>query len=571
MLSVPFHALTSIRLAPLLLLVAGCQVSGELQGTIGTAGSGAGTPGVGGATSEPALPRPPVGTFAGPILSSPSASTRFARLNHVQWENSVRDALKLSAPLGLSASFVAEPLRSTFDTNGAVLSVSPDTFRDYQIAAESLASTLAHDAMLLTRIGSGSDALTLIKGLGKRAFRRPLSEAEVTSCTALFDQGKQLIGSGNDFADGAELVAAYLFQSPHFLYRAELSNTVVGGKIPLNGYELASKLSYALTATMPDDALLAAADGNALSTREQLIEQAKRLLATPAAAAIVADFHDQLLVMRDFDQISKNATFSGFGAGIGADLKGEARAFIQNIAFDQDRGFQTLMSASYTFANDRVRALYGLPGQASGDASKFTRLELDPAQRAGLLTQIGFLAANGEQDMPNIIIRGVHIARQVMCAALPPPPDNVPPLPGPMPNTTNRQRVQELTGNAPCSACHSNIINPLGYAFESLDGVGRYRTTDNNLPIDTKASFVMDGQSVSFDGPVQLAQAIAASDQAHACYAQHWAEYLYGRAVEASTDRQLVQQGGWLSRDKESLQNLIVNLLATDAFSTRLP
>ena len=558
-----------------MLLLAACQgqLGGELQGggsSPGAAGGGSGGPGAGGSSGQAPLPRPSLGTFAGPIVSTPGPSTRFARLNHVQWENTVRDALKLSAPLGLSSSFVAEPLRSTFDTNGAVLSVSPDTFRDYQIAAESLAKTIAHDTTILTRLAPGTDSLALIKALGKRAFRRPLTDAEVTSCKALFDKGKQLIGSGSDFADGVELVTAYLFQSPHFLYRAELSSTVVGGKIPLNGYELAAKLSYALTASMPDDTLFAAADSNALVSRDQVIAQAKRLLATPAAAAIVADFHDQLLVMRDFDQISKNATFSGFGAGIGADLKDEARAFVQNVAFDQDRGFQTLMTASYTFANDRVRALYGQPAQG-GDASKFSRLELDPTQRAGLLTQIGFLAANAEQDMPNIIIRGVHIARQIMCAGLPPPPDNVPPLPGPMPNTTNRQRVQELTGNSPCSACHSTIINPLGYAFESLDGIGKYRTTDNGLPIDTKSTFVMDGQPVSFNGPVELAKAIAASDQAHACYAQHWAEYLYGRSVEPSTDLNLVQQGGWLSHDKESLQNLIVNLLATDAFLARLP
>jgi hypothetical protein len=228
------------------------------------------------------------------------------------------------------------------------------------------------------------------------------------------------------------------------------------------------------------------------------------------------------------------------------------------------------MTAPYTFANDKVRALYGLPGQST-DPSKFTRLELDPSQRGGLLTQIGFLAANAEQDMPNIIIRGVHIARHIMCAALPPPPDNVPPLPGPMPNTTNRQRVQALTGSSPCSACHSTIINPLGYAFEGLDGVGKYRTSDNGLPLDTSSTFEMDGKPVAFAGPVELVKAIAASDQANACYAKHWAEYLYGRSVENGADSKLIQQGGWLSRDKESLQNLIVNLIATDAFLARLP
>jgi len=561
-----------LRLAPLLLLAAACQGNLSADDSTSPAGAGQGGANVGsGGAPAMSVPRPPAGTFAGPIVSSPAPSSRFLRLNHAQWENSVRDALKLSASLGLSGAFVGEPLRTLFDTNGSVLSVSADTFRDYQIAAESLAKTIAHDTTIVGRFAPTKDATALIQNLGKRAFRRPLTDAEVSSVKALFDKGKALVGSGDDFADGVELVATYLFQSPYFLYRTELSSTVVAGKIPLNGYEIASKLAYALTASMPDDTLLAAADASALSTREQVLAEAKRLLATKAAAAVVADFHDQLLMMRDFDQISKDARFAGFGAGIGADLKGEAKAFIQSVAFEQDRGFQTLMSAPYTFANTRIRGLYGLPSVAGEDPTKFSRVELNPAQRSGLLTQIGFLAANGEQDMPNIIIRGVHIARQILCSPLPAPPDNVPPLPGPMPNMTNRMRVSELTKNAPCSACHTTIINPLGYAFESLDGVGQFRTMDNGLPIDTTATFAMDGANVSFNGPVELVKAIAQSEQAHACYAQHWAEYLYGRPVAAATDQSLIQQGGWLSRDKESLQNLIINLLATDAFLTRSP
>jgi hypothetical protein len=111
----------------------------------------------------------------------------------------------------------------------------------------------------------------------------------------------------------------------------------------------------------------------------------------------------------------------------------------------------------------------------------------------------------------------------------------------------------------------------LGYALESLDGIGRYRTQDNGQPVDAATSYTIDDQLVPINGPVALANAIAASDQAHACYAQNWAEYLYGRVVTRATDNQLVQQGGWLSRDQASAQNLIVNLLATDAFLTRLP
>lgn len=558
--------------ACLLALLVGCE--GRLSGAEGAnPGALPDASNSGGNAAQPDSPRPALGTFAGPIVTTASPTTRFMRLNHRQWENTVRDALKLGALTGLSQAFVAEPLRSTFDTNGAVLSVSPDTFQDYQNAAEQLASTVAHDANIKSRLGPGNDALAFIGNLGKRAFRRPLSQAELAACKTLFDKGKALIGSGDDFADGVELVSDYLFQSPHFIYREELSTTQVDGKVPLDAYEVASKLAYAVTGSMPDDALFAAADANALSTREQVVAQIQRLLATPGASDALLDFHDQLLVMRGYDNISKRASFSGFGAGVAEDLRQEAKHFIRDVVFEQGRGFSTLMTAPYTFANARVRGLYGLDdaAPAGANAADFVKLELDPAQRAGLLTQIGFLAANGEQDTPNIIIRGVNIARKLLCAALPPPPKNVPPLPALLPGSTNRQRVEQATKDAPCNGCHTTIINPLGIALEHLDGVGKYRTQDNGQPIDSSTSYVIDGKSVAIGGAVELANAIATSDQAHACYAEHLAEYLYGRVISPDDDRQLVQQGGWLSRDQESVQSLIVNLLATDAFLTRTP
>jgi len=560
----------ALRTLPALAILVGCQ--GHLSGPDGAEPGGGPVMSSGGSTGAPPvdLPRPTVGTFAGPIVAAPPSTTRFMRLNHKQWENTVRDVLKLSAVSGLSKAFVAEPLRSTFDTNGAVLSVSADTFQDYQNAAESLAATVAKDAAIKARLAPQADAATFIKNLGKRAFRRPLTDAEASACKTLFDKGKALVGSGDDFADGVQLVSSYLFQSPHFIYREELSTAVVNGKVPLNAYEVASKLAYAILGSMPDDTLLASADSGALATRDQVVAEVKRLLATPGAKESLLDFHDQLLVMRGYDNISKRDTFPGFGEGIAEDLRQEAKHFIQDIVFQQDHGFSTLMTAPYTFANARVRGLYGLDSTGA-NATDFTKVLLDPTQRAGLLTQIGFLAANGEQDTPNIIIRGVTIARKIMCAALPPPPKNVPPLPAQQPNSTNRQRVELATKEAPCNSCHATIINPLGVALEHLDGVGKYRTQDNGLPVDSSTTYTVDGKSVPIAGAVELANAIAGSDQAHACYAQNMAEYLYGRVINRETDNQLVQQGGWLSHDKESLQNLVVNLLATDAFLTRLP
>jgi hypothetical protein len=492
----------------------------------------------------------------------------------------VRDALRLDEALGLSSAFVAEPLRGTFDTNGSVLSVSADLFRDYQTAAEAVAARVARDAELLAMFapaGAGdarARAEAFIDELGLRAFRRPLSAAEVERALALFDKGAMLIGSGDAFADGAELVLSYFFQSPHFLYRTELSSAVEDGRIALSGYEIATRLSYGLTNTMPDDVLFEAAATDGLQTRDGVLAQAERLLATPAARSTVANFHEQLLHMREYETVAKDeAQFPQFADGVSEDLKQEAIAFIDDVVFEQERGVVELLTAPYTFANERIAEIYGvdLPAARGGDA--FVRVELDPTERAGLLTQVGFLAANGEGATPNIIMRGVHVARKILCMDLPPPPAMVPPLPPLAPTSTNRERVEELTKGAPCNSCHGAIINPLGFALEKLDGVGRYRSEENGHAIEATSSYVLDGQMVSFDGAVELSAAIAQSQQAHDCYSRHWVEYLYGREVNMASeaDRSLVEQAGSLSSSDASVRNLIINLVATEAFLTRLP
>jgi len=170
-------------------------------------------------------------------------------------------------------------------------------------------------------------------------------------------------------------------------------------------------------------------------------------------------------------------------------------------------------------------------------------------------------------------MRGVHIAKDLLCIDIPPPPDMVPPLPALMPGQTNRQRVEKLTSVAPCSSCHPVFINPIGFAFEKLDAVGAWRTTDNGQAIDTKSSYQLDGQTVSYDGAVQFAQAVAQSQQGHACYARRWVEYLYGRDVDPGNqaDADLVANAGAISRTNPSAKNLILNLVTTESFVTRLP
>lgn len=515
--------------------------------------------------------------FLGPILSAPGQSIRFYRLTHAQYERTIQDLLRQDAPLNLSQLFVAEPLLTTFDTDAKLLSISPDLRRDYERAAETVADTLISDSAILSEavgssVVSGQDAEGFVDEFGARAFRRPLTAEEKKRLLTLFSKAPELVEGTSDFLAGVQVVTSYLLQSPHFLYRAELATGAAGAKVALGPYEVASKVSYALTGSMPDDELLASAATGEIATTEGVKKHVARLLETQAGQRIVEDFHYQLLKMREYDAISKNTTnHPEFGEGVAGDLVGEAVQFVHHVVYNLDLGLKELLTAPYTFANERVAQIYGLPAPQA-DESGFGLLELPSDQRAGLLTQIGFLATYGEGTTPNSILRGVNIAHNILCIDLPPPPDNVPGLADAVGNT-NRERIEDLTKDPGCSSCHASFINPLGFAFEGLDGVGKARDMDNGLPVNSSSSYTLDGKQVSYDGPVELMKTVAESPQAHDCYAKHWAEFLYGREMDVKEDEDaaLVIQGGWLSQSDVSVKDLITQLIATDSFLTRTP
>jgi hypothetical protein len=556
----------------------GAISSGSGSGAAPPGGGPTNTSGSGGSSSLPPLPADDV---KGPIISNPVAGTRLVRLNNQQWENTVQDLLRLSAPLGLSQAFVAAPLISTFDTNGGVLTVDSNNRLDFQTAAEAVANKVAHDPQLLAMVApmptSGDRATSFIQNFGQRVFRRPLTDADTARYKTLFDQGAMLLASGDAFVDGVELVLRALLQSPHFLYRVESSTAVVGGRIPLSDYEIASRLSYGLANTMPDDALFAAAAAHTLQTHDGVVQQAQRLINSPAGRATVSNFNYQLLHLRAFDQINKDVQKApAFTPDIPSALKQEVLSFTDDVVFGQDRGLTELLTAPYTFANSKVAKVYGLASPtspAAGQPDPFVKVNLDPTQRAGLLTQAGFLASNANEQTPSIIVRGVQIAKDILCVTIPPPPDVVPPLPALDPTSTNRKRVTTLTMNAPCNACHTTLINPLGFALEHLDGYAQFRAQENGQAIDATGSYSIDGHDVSFNGALDLVKAIANSQQAQDCYASHLVQYLYGRDVDMNNDadKTLIARAGARAKANPSTKNLIVNLVATDAFLTRAP
>jgi hypothetical protein len=254
-------------------------------------------------------------TKPGDPAVAPLDTSRFPRLSHLQWENSVQDLLYLAQPSGLSASFTGDPLGGIFDNNESSLLVTPGLWADYQLAAEQLSVLVTSDAAKLAKLvpaGAPADAAgraqAFIESFGMRAYRRPLTPAEITGYLALFAKGKDLVDGPDDFAKGARLTLQAFLQSPYFVYRVEASSAALGATIPLSDFELATKLSYMLWNTMPDDALFAAAKSGKLATTEGVLAQATRLLDDDRARVMVASFHHQLFQYDHYDDLTKDPT-----------------------------------------------------------------------------------------------------------------------------------------------------------------------------------------------------------------------------------------------------------------------
>lgn len=502
------------------------------------------------------------------------ATSRFPRLSHLQWENTVRDLFYLPSTTGLTASFTGDPLGGIFDNNEASLQVTPGLWADYQLAAEDLAASVTGDAQRLAKLlpaGAPADgdprASAFISRFGERAYRRPLTDDEASSYLAIFKKATGIFDTGSDFAKGARLVIQAMLQSPRFLYRIEDSRDVKDGLIPLDGHEIATKLSYMLWNTMPDDALFDAAESGALDTPEGILKEADRLLADDRAKAMVAAFHRQLFQYDAYDDLSKDATaFPNFSPSLGADMKREAELFVDDVIFTGNGGIREILTQPTTFVNDKLAPFYGLSGSFNGS---FVKVDLDPAQRSGFLTRLGFLASNATKLEQHSIHRGVFINRRILCAKLPNPPDNIPPLPPAQASQTNRERVAGHTGKGTCGEnCHGVLINPAGFAFEHYDAVGHFQTDEHGKTVNSADSYPLDGAQVSYDDAIGFDKLIAESDQAHDCYAQHWLEYGYGRATQeadAATITDLAKQS------RKGAKALILALTQTKAFRTRVP
>jgi hypothetical protein len=346
-------------------------------------------------------------------------------------------------------------------------------------------------------------------------------------------------------------------QSPHFLYREELGDDAK----PLNGYELASKLSLWMRDTIPTDAMLDAAKSGAFDTVDGAVAQATQMLEDPAAKAVLKKFHDQLYGLHLVDTITKDKV-DGFDPASVSEFKQASVEFFDHL-FSQNLGVKDLLTSNVAFAGPALAKLYGVSVQGSG----IQQVQLPG--RAGWYSQIPFLALWGVNNDPDSIHRGVRINLDSLCADPGTPNIELPPVPPLQPNQTNRERYELLTGG--CGAtCHGQIINPIGFAFEGFDGLGRFRTMDQGKPVNTSSTYPFAEGTKDFNGPEQLMGLVAGGAQAHQCYAKKMASYALERDL-VEPDRPLVKALGSTSlTTAASFKQVMLALVKTDAFRTHL-
>jgi len=522
-------------------------------------------------------PKDQVLPVPGPADERPAPSTRTARLTLVQWENVVQDLLRLDAPTGFSSELPqdAYPAGFLFDNPVEVLSVDPSQWAGFQRAAARVAELVTTDATLLARIAPpASDnldarAAAFIADLGRRAQRRPLNDEDRAAYRTVFTAGSEAFPEQDAFAGGARLVIEALLQSPEFLYRIELSTAAEGELVPLDNFEIASRLSFSLWNTMPDDALLDAAEAGALADIDDIEGQVRRLLDDERATGTLLHVMGQLLETRKLDNVNPSLDFyPDAPVDLGNLARVEDERFLTAL-FDDGEGINELLTSTRTFVNEDTAAIYGVDGIV-GD--EFVEVELDPATRRGLFTHLAFLSINATSVDPDPIHRGVYLARHVSCFPLSAPPANIPPLPPPGENETNRQVVTRHTEQegTNCAGCHTEIINPFGWPYEMYDSIGRLRTSDRGQPLDTASSVLLGLDTIPVRDAVELADVLAESPDVHRCFAQHFIESSLGRAV-VPEDQPWIARLGVDSSGGSGIKDLIASLVLSRGFLLRSP
>jgi hypothetical protein len=492
------------------------------------------------------------------------------RLNRTEYLNTVRD---LFAPIELpELAVTVDKEVSGFDNNVETQTVFPVLVEAYYNAAGDIAEAAVQNLSALVPCPTATPEEQAACGkqfaasFAERAYRRPLSAAEI----ATFEAFLEVESAKHGFPTAVGMLIEGVLLSPHFLYRPEfgLPDPSKEAAAPLTGHELASRLSYFLWQTMPDDALFAAAAAGSLETKEGLESEARRMIDDPRARAAVADFHRQWLELDRITNMSRDAAlFPAFNSEVPGHLHEATARYLDHLFWESDGTLNELLLAPKAYVNDALAPLYGVPPTGS---QELVLIDLNSTQRAGVLTQAGPMAGMAHEKFDAPILRGVFVLERLLCSPPPPPPPNVADIPppdmgeGPM---TTRQRIEKTHVAAACVTCHESIDN-LGFAFNNYDAVGQFRTQENGLPVDSTGKHPELG---AYNGAIELSQRLAESESVKACAVTHWFRFGMGRSEAADDACELDRLKASFNASGGSFRDLVVDIVRSDSFRYRIP
>ncbi len=505
--------------------------------------------------------------YVGVILAeTQSANGNLRRLTHSQYNNTVRDLLGDNTRP--ADTFPQEDYVNGFKNQIAAQDISPLLAEAYNTSAERLAKSAflgGTDAnhLIPCKPAAAGCADKFVRSFGLRAFRRPLTNAEFIRYKAVFTKGAT---RGREFLSGAQLVIEAMLQSPKFLFRAE-------GPGP---YAVATRLSYFLWDTMPDEVLFRAASAGQLATSAGLDKAIERMIADPRAREALDEFSSQWLRF-DLAQtaVKDRALYPQFSPELAAAMTEETRRLIADLVWN-DGSFMDLFTARHTYLNSDLATLYGV----SAPKNDFDKVSLpDTVERAGILGHGTFLAQTSKPGETSPTVRGYFIREHFFCHQVPDPPpgtnSNLPPLTEARPQT-NRDRLKEHLINRTCAGCHS-LMDPIGFGFEKFDAIGKRREkqtikffpdrkskdqTPKTVTLDLDTSGKVSGLANSdFQTPVELGRILANSRDCQECIVKQLFRYAYGRREEGA-DRKILSEANAVFRDSQFRFKALIMFLA---------
>ncbi len=463
------------------------------------------------------------------------------RLTRAQYRNAVADII--GEEIIIAGGLEPDLASNGFLTVGAAASItSPRGVEQYEASAVSIASQAMSNSDVRDRLitctpaGDVDDACArqTIETLGRRIYRRALTETELDRLTNVAAVAGDTI---DDFYEGFSYALAAMLQSPNFLYRVEAGEEDPAGGRRYTANELASRLSFLLWNTTPDDALLDAASDGSLLTDAGLQEQVQRLLADARARDGVDNMFAEYLQLYELEHLSKDPTiFVHMSSDVGDYAREETMRLINDLVFDRDVDFREFYVADYTFINRKLAAIYNIPAPAR---EGFARAELtEDGGRRGFLGQLSFLALHSHPTNSSPTLRGRFIRETLLCGTVPPPPSNVDTsIPEPSPDArTLRERLEQGHLNVPnCASCHL-LMDPLGLGFENFDSLGRWRETENDAMIDPSGD--LDG--VEFEDAWEFGGLIAEHRNLASCITRNVFRYASGR-IESFEEARIIE------------------------------